>query len=205
MVIAQEGQKAKLECEAYSQLATPIEFEWFKNGLKLTDLSLTTSANLTAGKYRGTLTFASVKKTASAFYTCKARGVRGLSNSSTAITLNVTCKFVVFLALTYMCFFYKDPPQNVKVIANSTEFVKGKRIILNCSAEANPLSHRYSWWKDGQLLKAGSESQFLFSKLNYSDNGAYKCEARNSVNSSMSGEFVLVVKSMPSFSPIVCF
>ncbi|XP_065834079.1 uncharacterized protein [Oscarella lobularis] len=91
-VIAQEGRLAKLECDAsqYSQLATPIEFEWFKKGVKLSN-PLSSSVNLTSVKYRGTLTFASVKKTdASSSYTCKARGERGVSNSSTAITLNVT-------------------------------------------------------------------------------------------------------------------
>ena len=106
LVIAQEGQLAKLECDAsqYSQLATPIQFEWFKNGVRWSDPSRTSSACLRAGKYRGTLTFASAKKTASSLYTCRAHGVRGLSNSSVAITLNVTCKLLAILGLTYVRF-----------------------------------------------------------------------------------------------------
>ena len=188
MVIAQEGHLAKLECEAsqYSQLATPIEFEWFKNGVRWSDPS---RAYLRAGKYRGTLTFASVEKTASALYTCKARGVRGLSNSSVAITLNVTCKFVVFLALNYIRFCYKDPPQNVKVKSNFSAFAKEGRVILSCITEANPLPHQYSWWKDGQP-QAGSGSQFVILNSSFSGNETYQCAATNSLDSSMSEKFV---------------
>ena len=74
--------------------------------------------------------------------------------------------------------------------------MKGERITLNCSFEANPLPHRYSWWKDGQLLKSGSDSQVLFPNLNYSDNGAYNCSVSNSLGLSVSEEFVLIVNGM---------
>ena len=96
-----------LECESsqYRQVATSITFEWFKDGLNLTNSS-SSPVRLSDGKYRGTLTLTSVKRTdTSSFYTCKARGGRGLSEASTAITLNVACKFSTIQLYTIYCFF----------------------------------------------------------------------------------------------------
>ena len=97
-----------LECESsqYRQVATSITFEWFKDGLNLTNPSSSSVRVANGRRYRGTLTLTSVKRTdASSFYTCKARGIRGLSEASTAITLNVTCKFSTIQLYTIYCFF----------------------------------------------------------------------------------------------------
>ncbi|XP_065834059.1 receptor-type tyrosine-protein phosphatase S-like isoform X2 [Oscarella lobularis] len=176
LVTVQEGQQAMLECESsqYRQVATSITFEWFKDGANLTNPS-SSSVRVTNGRrYRGTLTFASVNRTdASSLYTCKARGERGVSNSSTAITLHVTYA-----------------PHNVRVKSNFSAFVKEGRIILSCIVEANPLPHQYSWWKDGQV-QAESGSQFVILNSSFSGNETYKCAANNSSGSSMSEIFVI--------------
>ncbi|XP_065834069.1 uncharacterized protein [Oscarella lobularis] len=176
LVTVQEGQQAMLECESsqYRQVATSITFEWFKDGANLTNPS-SSSVRVTNGRrYRGTLTFASVNRTdASSLYTCKARGERGVSNSSTAITLHVTYA-----------------PHNVRVKSNFSAFVKEGRIILSCIVEANPLPHQYSWWKDGQV-QAESGSQFVILNSSFSGNETYKCVANNSLGSSMSEIFVI--------------
>ena len=192
LVTVQEGQQAMLECESsqYRQVATSITFEWFKDGANLTNPS-SSSVRVTNGRrYRGTLTFASVNRTdASSLYTCKARGERGVSNSSTAITLHVTCNFFA-ISVAYDLLFLSDAPHNVRVKSNFSAFVKEGRIILSCIVEANPLPHQYSWWKDGQV-QAESGSQFVILNSSFSGNETYKCAANNSSGSSMSEIFVI--------------
>ena len=191
LVTVQEEQHAMLECETsqYRQVATSITFEWFKNGVKLGNPS-SSPVRLRDGRYRGTLTLTSVNRTdASSFYTCKARGIRGLSGASTTITLHVTCKFFA-ISVAYDLLFLLDAPHNVRVRSNFSAFVKEGRIILSCIVKANPLPHQYSWWKDGQL-QAESGSQFVILNSSFSGNETYKCAANNSLGSSMSEIFVI--------------
>ncbi|XP_065834055.1 receptor-type tyrosine-protein phosphatase S-like isoform X2 [Oscarella lobularis] len=180
-VIIKEGQQATLECEVAQQnglLMPIIKFEWFKDGMNVTTLS-SSSAPLTNGKYRGSLTFSSVKiSDATSSYTCKARGKYGLSAPSAEMTLDVTYA-----------------PYNINITADSETFVKGRRLHLKCSAKANP-PPQYLWQKNGAQLPRQS-SQLFFLSLNYSDNGTYTCTVSNSLGSSASSKFLLIVDGPP--------
>ena len=98
-VIVEEGRKATLQCDAsqYSGLSKAITFEWFRNGTIIPHPSHS-NFNVSKKQYSGLLYFQPVKKSDTiSFYTCKARGEHGLSASSAAITLDVTCKSVLIL------------------------------------------------------------------------------------------------------------
>ena len=97
LISVQEGLPAALECEAtqFRLIQTAITFEWFKNGVQIVNSSNSLTLSVGNGKYKGTLTLASVRKADANSYTCRANGHSGLSAASVAITLDVTCKLLI--------------------------------------------------------------------------------------------------------------
>ena len=91
-------------------------------------------------------------------------------------------------------FLIEDAPYNINITADSETFVKGRRLHLKCSAKANP-PPQYLWQKNGAQLPRQS-SQLFFLSLNYSDNGTYTCTVSNSLGSSASSKFLLIVDGM---------
>ena len=194
LVNVEESQKADLECKAsqYSQLR--ITFQWFKNGVRIANPN-SSDTSLGDGKYKGTLTFSSVKREDAGLYTCKADGQHGLSVASAAITLNVTmCKFLLRLVRSqrYLLSFLSDAPFNVTVKANTSTFVLKQPIALDCSAVAEPARLDYKWHRDGKLIENEKDSQLLIQSFDIADVGIYTCTANNSRGATQSNDFEIV-------------
>nr|XP_046155666.1 B-cell receptor CD22-like isoform X2 [Oncorhynchus gorbuscha] len=93
---------------------------------------------------------------------------------------------------------FTDAPRNVSVkVSPSNEVVKGSRLTLTCSNNANPAAETYTWFqRTGTLtsLRLGMGKEHTFLEIDSDDSGLYFCMAQNAVGSQNSTEQEVKVK-----------
>ncbi|XP_045574601.1 B-cell receptor CD22 isoform X4 [Salmo salar] len=85
-----------------------------------------------------------------------------------------------------------DAPRDVSVkVSPSPEVVKGSRLTLTCSNNANPAAETYTWFqRSGPLLslRLGTGKEHTFNEIDSDDSGLYFCMAQNALGSQNSTE-----------------
>eukprot|EP00063_Salmo_salar_P082136 XP_014056971.1 PREDICTED: B-cell receptor CD22-like isoform X2 [Salmo salar] len=83
-------------------------------------------------------------------------------------------------------------PRDVSVkVSPSPEVVKGSRLTLTCSNNANPAAETYTWFqRSGPLLslRLGTGKEHTFNEIDSDDSGLYFCMAQNALGSQNSTE-----------------
>ncbi|TRY92146.1 hypothetical protein DNTS_031456, partial [Danionella cerebrum] len=70
------------------------------------------------------------------------------------------------------------PPKNVLVsVSGSGEILEGDPVTLSCSADSNPPTLKFSWFKAKMLIASGNI--YRFKKISFNDSGEYRCKAYN--------------------------
>uniref|UniRef100_A0A4W5L3G9 Ig-like domain-containing protein n=1 Tax=Hucho hucho TaxID=62062 RepID=A0A4W5L3G9_9TELE len=91
-----------------------------------------------------------------------------------------------------------DAPRDVSVkVSPSPEVVKGSRLTLTCSNNANPAAETYTWFqRTGPLtsLRLGMGKEHTFKEIDSDDSGLYFCMAQNALGSQNSTEQEVKVK-----------
>lgn len=82
-----------------------------------------------------------------------------------------------------------DAPKEVKASKNRQTIKEGDNVTLTCSAKGQP-KVTYSWFKDGTRIQEG---QLQFASIKESDNGLYRCQAKNKVGTDQSSELKMNV------------
>ncbi|XP_031642936.1 B-cell receptor CD22 [Oncorhynchus kisutch] len=144
-----------------------MEFLWFKDGRPLPGVS---------GVHGGQCPLGPLSPNDTGSYSC------GLGQgTSTPILLDV-----------------RYAPRNVSVeVSSSPEVVKGSRLTLTCSNNANPAAETYTWFqRTGTLtsLRLGMGKEHTFHKIDSDDSGLYFCMAQNAIGSQNSTEHEVKVK-----------
>ncbi|XP_058268878.1 cell adhesion molecule 2b isoform X9 [Hemibagrus wyckioides] len=99
----------------------------------------------------------------------------------------------------------QDAPQ-VEIVPSLIVPQEGQYFKLECTSKGNPLPDRVLWTKDGGVLPDVERMivegrELIITSLNKTDNGTYRCEARNHLGTN-SDEYVLFVyaKNLPGTS-----
>lgn len=91
-----------------------------------------------------------------------------------------------------------DAPRDVSVkVSPSPEVVKGSRLTLTCSNNANPAAQTYIWFqRSGPLtsLRLGMGKEHTFKEIDSDDSGLYFCMAQNALGSQNSTDLEVKVK-----------
>uniref|UniRef100_A0A3P9CCN2 B-cell receptor CD22 n=1 Tax=Maylandia zebra TaxID=106582 RepID=A0A3P9CCN2_9CICH len=109
------------------------------------------------------LDFSSIQPSDSGEYYCTAENELGRS-ASQSIFINVK---------------YAPKPVNVSVTP-SGEIVEGNSVTLTCSSDANPAA-KYTWYKGNNNKPQSVDTQLVFTSIQRSESGQYRCRAYNSV------------------------
>uniref|UniRef100_A0A4W5L5U5 Ig-like domain-containing protein n=2 Tax=Hucho hucho TaxID=62062 RepID=A0A4W5L5U5_9TELE len=144
-----------------------MEFLWFKDGRPLPGVS---------GVHSGQYPLGPLSPNDTGCYSC------GLGQGkSTPILLDV-----------------RYAPRDVSVkVSPSPEVVKGSRLTLTCSNNANPAAETYTWFqRTGPLtsLRLGMGKEHTFKEIDSDDSGLYFCMAQNALGSQNSTEQEVKVK-----------
>nr|XP_024658454.1 hemicentin-1 [Maylandia zebra] len=126
------------------------------------------------------LDFSSIQPSDSGEYYCTAENELGRS-ASQSIFINVK---------------YAPKPVNVSVTP-SGEIVEGNSVTLTCSSDANPAA-KYTWYKGNNNKPQSVDTQLVFTSIQRSESGQYRCRAYNSVGAT-SDTISIHVKYPPKF------
>uniref|UniRef100_A0A3Q2XCL0 B-cell receptor CD22 n=1 Tax=Haplochromis burtoni TaxID=8153 RepID=A0A3Q2XCL0_HAPBU len=91
---------------------------------------------------------------------------------------------------------YAPKPVNVSVTP-SGEIVEGNSVTLTCSSDANPAA-KYTWYKGNNNKPQSVDTQLVFTSIQRSESGQYRCRAYNSVGAT-SDTISIHVKYPPKF------
>uniref|UniRef100_A0A667ZW81 B-cell receptor CD22 n=1 Tax=Myripristis murdjan TaxID=586833 RepID=A0A667ZW81_9TELE len=64
------------------------------------------------------------------------------------------------------------------LVSPSGEIVEGSSVTLTCSSDSNPAA-TYTWYKEIQTLRQGSEGSYNFTSISSEDTGTYHCQSEN--------------------------
>uniref|UniRef100_I3IUT9 B-cell receptor CD22 n=1 Tax=Oreochromis niloticus TaxID=8128 RepID=I3IUT9_ORENI len=126
------------------------------------------------------LDFSSIQPSDSGEYYCTAENELGRS-ASQSIFINVK---------------YAPKPVNVSVTPPG-EIVEGSSVTLTCSSDANPAA-KYTWYKGNNNKPLSVDTQLVFTSIQPSESGQYRCRAYNGVGVT-SDSFTIHVKYPPKF------
>ncbi|KAG7514858.1 B-cell receptor CD22-like [Solea senegalensis] len=89
-------------------------------------------------------------------------------------------------------------------VSPSGQIVEGRSVTLTCSSDANPAA-TYTWYKENthahaQLLREGLR-EFVFTSIQSSDSGLYRCVARNELGESP-GKITVAVEYAPKLPSV---
>uniref|UniRef100_A0A3Q4IGM2 B-cell receptor CD22 n=1 Tax=Neolamprologus brichardi TaxID=32507 RepID=A0A3Q4IGM2_NEOBR len=87
--------------------------------------------------------------------------------------------------------------RSVAVLNPSAEIVEGNSVTLTCSSDANPAA-KYTWYKGNNNKPLSVDTQLVFTSIQRSESGQYRCRAYNRVGAT-SDTISIHVKYPPKF------
>ncbi|XP_058493524.1 B-cell receptor CD22-like [Solea solea] len=85
-------------------------------------------------------------------------------------------------------------------VSPSGLIVEGSSVTLTCSADANPAAN-YTWYKENTHAHAQLLREFVFTSIQSSDSGLYRCVARNELGESP-GNITVAVEYAPKLPSV---
>ncbi|KAJ8368575.1 hypothetical protein SKAU_G00086030 [Synaphobranchus kaupii] len=184
---AKEGAEITLTCVT-SGSKPAANIRWFRNEKEVQGAKEVNASGKTF-TVRSTLQLKVNRNDDGVAYTCSVDHV-SLTPSSHQVTEVLEVHYAPHVEITHSLTF----PQ------------EGQYLKLECVSKGNPLSDPVLWTKDGgelpdidRMIMEGRE--LTITSLNKTDNGTYRCEARNYLGTSV-GEYVLFVYDVPSILDI---
>ncbi|XP_062872615.1 cell adhesion molecule 2b [Trichomycterus rosablanca] len=189
---AVEGEDVTLTCIT-SGSKPAADIRWFRNDKEIKDIKDKQQLNATGRSFtvRSTVHLQVDRNDDGAAYTC----------SVEHISLNSTPHQVTEVLEVHYA------PQ-VEIVHSLIVPQEGQYFKLECVSRGNPLPDRVIWTKDGgdlpdldRMIVEGKE--LIITTLNKTDNGTYRCEARNHLGTS-TDEYVLFVydpNALPQHDP----
>ncbi|KAM3936969.1 sialoadhesin-like [Leptodactylus fuscus] len=163
-----EGEAVTLSCEVPGVRPEDVHYSWFKNSVWIKESSVRS------------LSFPGVSISDVGYYFCKVQNDKG-STESPPVLINV-----------------KFPPRTPS-LTSFLETQHGNLAIIHCTVESNPLSE-LTIYKDGnlignssshgtpsertQVISTGNSLSLRIQDVTLSDEGLYKCTAKNAMGSS---------------------
>uniref|UniRef100_A0A3Q4NBE1 Ig-like domain-containing protein n=1 Tax=Neolamprologus brichardi TaxID=32507 RepID=A0A3Q4NBE1_NEOBR len=96
-----------------------------------------------------------------------------------------------------------DAPKLVNVsVTPSGEIVEGNSVTLTCSSDANPAA-KYTWYKGNNNKPLSVDTQLVFTSIQRSESGQYRCRAYNRVGAT-SDTISIHVKYPPNSVTLTC-
>ncbi|KAJ8342350.1 hypothetical protein SKAU_G00322780 [Synaphobranchus kaupii] len=183
---AREGEQITLTCVTYGSKPA-ADIRWFRNEKEIKGAKEVNASGKTF-TVRSSLQLLVDRKDDGVAYTCQVDHVSLASSPQQAIEV---------LEVHYS-------PQ-VEITASLTFPQEGQYLKLECVSKGNPLPDPVLWTKDGaelpdleRMIVEGRE--LTITSLNKTDNGTYRCEARNDLGKSVA-EYVLYVYEVPTTMP----
>lgn len=83
-----------------------------------------------------------------------------------------------------------DSPTDTRLTSDLTTVLRGNTLILNCSADANPMVHIYFLYFNGYQISNSSQGMF---RVSVKADSVYTCVPENTVGSGDKGNITIIV------------
>lgn len=149
------GKDIMLTVSAETQSSKPILYQWFKNGIALSD----NMPKMEGTNSRHLIIYSSTSDDEGSYYAQVSLDGTEISLNSNTVLVNITNSPVI-----------KVQPQSATV-------QQGKQLLLDVIAEGDDLN--YTWYKDGESLFTSEDPVFVVDPVTPDDEGDYYVEVWN--------------------------
>ncbi|MEE6481888.1 hypothetical protein FKM82_013049 [Ascaphus truei] len=188
MTAIRELQEAKMTCSIdYYCPHYQVNLTWIGAGVK-NGTSETIIQKVTTGfKIMSTLTFYPSWEDHNQTLECVlTEGIEQKQTAENRIVLNV-----------------EYAPINIIITKQKGDIKEGDKLVLKCSARANPQVTHYAWYKDKELCWNQTSEEYTITNIQEYDSGSYECEAYSPLGSSTSQPAVVDVMYLPKYPEVI--